>query len=75
MKSVEAFTEEASEKGLRTLYFAMKILDEKEVQKFFFEINKAEQVLNKKDERLEQIYNQLESDLTLLGATAVEDRL
>ena len=46
MKSVEAFTEEASEKGLRTLYFAMKILDEKEVQKFFFEINKAEQVLN-----------------------------
>ena len=42
MQAVESFTEEASEKGLRTLYFAIKILDEKEVQKFFFEIHKAE---------------------------------
>ena len=65
----------ASEEGLRTLYFAMKILDEEEVHNFHFQISKAEQVLFKKEERLEAIYSDLESDLILLGATAVEDRL
>ena len=75
MKAVEQFTEDASEQGLRTLYFAMKILDEKEVHKFHFELNKTEQVLHKKEERLEEIFSQMESGLTLLGATAVEDRL
>lgn len=59
--------------GLRTLYFAMKVLDEKEVQKFHFELTKAEQILNAKEERLEELYSEMESGLTLLGATAVED--
>lgn len=75
MQKVEQFTEDASLVGLRTLYFAMKILDEKEVQKLHFEINKVDQVLQNKEERLESVYSELESNLTLLGATAVEDRL
>ncbi len=75
MQTVEQFTEDASLVGLRTLYFAMKILDEKEVQKLHFEINKVDQVLQNKEERLESVYSELESNLTLLGATAVEDRL
>lgn len=28
-----------------------------------------------KDEKLEKVYSELESELTLLGATAVEDKL
>ena len=31
MQAVEDFTQEASEQGLRTLYFAMKIIDDKEL--------------------------------------------
>ena len=65
----------ASEEGLRTLYFAMKILDQSEVHDFQFKLSKTEQVLFQKEERLEAIYSELESNLTLLGATAVEDRL
>ena len=38
-------------------------------------MNKAEQVLLKKDERVEQIYSDFEKNLVLIGATAVEDRL
>ena len=53
----------------------MKILDETEVQMFHLQVEKAEQVLKNKEERLEVIYSKLESDLVLLGATAVEDRL
>ena len=75
MEKVETFTEEASQQGLRTLYFAMKIIDEEEMKHFHFELEKAEQVLTQKEERLEMIYSRLESDLTLLGATAVEDQL
>lgn len=53
----------------------MKLVDDKELMQFHFEIEKAEQVLNQKDEKLEAIYSKMESNLTLIGATAVEDRL
>ena len=69
------FTQNASEEGYRTLYFGMKVLDELEVKKFEFDIVKAEQKLKQKDELLEKVYDEMERDLTLLGATAVEDRL
>jgi phospholipid-transporting ATPase len=75
MHAVEEFTIQASEKGLRTLWFAIKILEESEVHQFHFELERAEQILTQKEERLEKIYSALETDLTLLGATAVEDRL
>ena len=75
MRIVEEFTDQASEEGLRTLFFAMKIIDKKELERFHSEIELTEQILQKKEERLELIYSNMESDLTLLGATAVEDRL
>lgn len=53
----------------------MKIIDLKELQRFHAEVELTEQSLHKKDERLELIYSHMESELTLLGATAVEDRL
>ena len=31
VQAVDAFTEDASQKGLRTLYFAMKVIDEEEL--------------------------------------------
>ena len=75
MRQVEEFTEQASEQGLRTLYFAMKIVEPNELKRFHTEVELTEQILQKKEERLEVIYSHMESDLTLLGATAVEDRL
>ena len=61
--------------GLRTLYFAMKVVDDEELQKFHVKVEIAEQNLLQKEERLEQVFSEMESGLTLLGATAVEDRL
>ena len=60
---------------MRTLYFAMKIVEPNELKRFHTEVELTEQILQKKEERLEVIYSHMESDLTLLGATAVEDRL
>lgn len=51
----------------------MKIIEQKELERFHYQVEQTEQVLTKKEERLELLYSNLESDLTLLGATAVED--
>lgn len=53
----------------------MKIIEPKELERFHYQVEQTEQVLTKKEERLELLYSNLESDLTLLGATAVEDQL
>ena len=60
---------------MRTLWFAMKILDEEEVQNFQEELTKIHE-MNVRNKQLEEDhYSKLESNLTLVGATAVEDKL
>lgn len=66
---------DASKKGLRTLLFAMKILDEDEVQTFQEELSKIHEMKVRNKQNEEDHYSKLESNLTLLGATAVEDKL
>ena len=53
----------------------MRILTEKEYENFLLKIEVAELEIDKKEEKLEEIYNSLESNLTLLGTTIVEDKL
>ena len=53
----------------------MRILTEKEYENFLLKIEEAELDIDKKEEKLEEIYNSLESNLTLLGTTIVEDKL
>lgn len=50
---MDKFCEDSSLQGLRTLYFAMKIVDEEELQKFHVKVEIAEQNLLQKEERLE----------------------
>ena len=61
--------------GLRTLLVAMKVVDKAECEQFFQDIDKAENDVVNRDRLLDAIYSELETDLTLLGATAYEDRL
>ena len=53
----------------------MRILTEKEYENYLLKIEEAELDVEKKEEKLEEIYNSLESNLTLLGTTIVEDKL
>ena len=75
VSNVENFVKESSKKGLRTLLFAMKILDEDEVQQFQEELNTIHEMKVRNKQMEEDHYSKLESSLTLLGATAVEDKL
>ena len=75
VESVERFTKESSVKGLRTLLFAMKILDEDEVDRFQEELTAIHEMKVRNKQMEEDHYSKLESELVLLGATAVEDKL
>ncbi|RVE65591.1 hypothetical protein OJAV_G00118000 [Oryzias javanicus] len=61
--------------GLRTLVLASKDLDESYMQEWRKRHNEASTALDGREERLEELYEEIEKDMTLLGATAVEDKL
>jgi magnesium-transporting ATPase (P-type) len=62
-------------KGYRTLLVGVKTLDEKTYLDFENEIKEAGKDLKNKANKLEEIYDKLEQNIYLLGATIVEDKL
>jgi phospholipid-transporting ATPase len=68
--------EEYAAEGLRTLCLAMREVPEHEWQEWFKIFNKAQTTVsgNRADE-LDKAAELIEHDLTLLGATAIEDKL
>ncbi|KAK0615781.1 hypothetical protein B0T17DRAFT_497326 [Bombardia bombarda] len=61
--------------GLRTLCIAERELSEQEYIEWRKEHNLAATALENREEKLEEIADKIEQDLTLLGGTAIEDRL
>ena len=67
--------EKFSKKGLRTLMIAYKEISKEEYIKWnnkFEEINKN---INHKEEEIYKLYDEIENNLYILGATAIEDEL
>ncbi|XP_054163939.1 phospholipid-transporting ATPase VD-like [Oppia nitens] len=64
-----------SKQGLRTLCMSKRILSEEEYNKWNENHKKAEQSLKNSEEVLIESYNRIECNLTLLGATGIEDSL
>nr|XP_006825887.1 PREDICTED: LOW QUALITY PROTEIN: probable phospholipid-transporting ATPase IF-like [Saccoglossus kowalevskii] len=61
--------------GLRTLCISEKYLTEEEVEKFDMKLNSARSALEDRDKKLAEAYDEVENNLHLLGATAIEDKL
>jgi phospholipid-translocating ATPase len=61
--------------GLRTLCIAQKELGEEEYEKWNKDHEIASAAIVEREERLEAVADLIERDLTLLGGTAIEDRL
>ncbi|KAF2458100.1 hypothetical protein BDY21DRAFT_420789 [Lineolata rhizophorae] len=61
--------------GLRTLCIAQRELDETEYQLWNKEHDIAASAVEKREEKLDKVAEVIERDLTLLGGTAIEDRL
>ena len=69
------FVEYFSSQGYRTLFVGIKILSEYEYQIFDNEIKKADISLQNRDKLINEIYDKMERNIYLLGATVVEDKL
>ncbi|KAJ6151320.1 hypothetical protein N7470_007914 [Penicillium chermesinum] len=67
--------EEYAKEGLRTLCVADKLLDEDEYHRWNKEHDIAAAAIENREEKLEAVSSAIEKDLTLLGGTAIEDRL
>ncbi|KAI4876349.1 hypothetical protein NFI96_017814 [Prochilodus magdalenae] len=77
-KLMEVTTEHLNEyagEGLRTLALAYKDLDEAEFEVWRERHHEASTALDDREEKLDAIYEEIEKDLVLIGATAVEDKL
>lgn len=61
--------------GLRTLCLAVRDLDEKYFNQWKARHHEAALSLDNRDEKLDAIYNEIENHMTLVGATAIEDKL
>lgn len=61
--------------GLRTLVLAYRYISESQYEKFHTDCLAASSVIGQRDAALEEVYNELEQDLILVGASAIEDKL
>lgn len=62
-------------KGYRTLCFAMRVLELEEYNKWAQEFEKASISIDKRTEKLAECAEKIETNLTLVGASAIEDKL
>ncbi|XP_043106554.1 phospholipid-transporting ATPase ID [Puntigrus tetrazona] len=77
-KLMEVTTQHLNEyagEGLRTLALAYKDLEEDEFEKWRERHHEASIALDDREAKLDTIYEEIEKDLMLLGASAVEDKL
>jgi magnesium-transporting ATPase (P-type) len=74
MKEYERKLTEYSVQGLRTLLFAMKVLDESEYEKIMDDLDKIAVMKNSKERRNNYV-DEIETNFMAIGMTAVEDKL
>ena len=75
MDETDEFLKQCSCDGYRTLLVAMRVLDADEAEQFITECSLAESDIANKETKLAEVYDKWERDLSLLGATVLEDRL
>ncbi|KAK7934470.1 hypothetical protein WMY93_005366 [Mugilogobius chulae] len=77
-KLMDVTTEHLNEfagEGLRTLALAYKELDEEYLSQWQQRHHEASTALEEREHKLDELYEEIEKDLLLLGATAIEDKL
>ena len=75
LSSTFGHLEDFARKGLRTLCFAVRDIPEAEYKAWKEEYSEACNAIENREEKIEEVAAKLERDLTLIGATAIEDKL
>eukprot|EP00095_Tigriopus_kingsejongensis_P008981 maker-scaffold570_size134912-snap-gene-0.9 protein:Tk08981 transcript:maker-scaffold570_size134912-snap-gene-0.9-mRNA-1 annotation:"phospholipid-transporting atpase id" len=74
-RKVQDHLDKFASEGLRTLVLGMKNLSAQEFEEWKSNHHEAAISLDNREEKLDAVYNEIEKDLQLLGATAIEDKL
>ncbi|KAL0974142.1 hypothetical protein UPYG_G00216180 [Umbra pygmaea] len=72
---IRLHVERNATEGYRTLCVAYKLLSPEEYSQVDSSLQEARLALHDREEKLLKVYNQVEDGMSLIGATAVEDRL
>jgi len=72
---IQAHLGEFASEGLRTLVLGVKILSEEETEAWLSKFKVASTSIDKRDEKLTTVAYEIEKDLHIVGATAIEDKL
>uniref|UniRef100_A0A7N8XSM5 Phospholipid-transporting ATPase n=1 Tax=Mastacembelus armatus TaxID=205130 RepID=A0A7N8XSM5_9TELE len=75
VEGIRLHVERNATEGYRTLCVAYKCLSPEEYAQADAELREARLALQDREEKLMAVYNQVETGMSLIGATAVEDRL
>lgn len=67
--------EKFAKEGLRTLCLGFCVIPEQDYLKWNIKMNTASTSMTQRDEMVEEAASLIETNLTLIGATAIEDRL
>ncbi|KAJ3822147.1 phospholipid-translocating ATPase [Lentinula raphanica] len=74
-EETEKHLAEFANEGLRTLTLAYKLIGEEEYESWSHRYEEATIAIDNREEKVEAVSSEIERDLRLLGATAIEDRL
>ena len=69
------FVNEVADEGLRTLFLAEKVLDEGQFNAWFRRKEAALNVINDREAAVAAVDEEIETDMTIIGTTAIEDKL
>lgn len=75
IQRTQAFLDECANEGLRTLILAQKEVDPEFYEGWHKEYFEATQRIAGKEKAINAVAEQIEQDLTLIGSTAIEDKL
>ncbi|XP_069749632.1 phospholipid-transporting ATPase IG-like isoform X3 [Narcine bancroftii] len=74
-EEIKFHVEHSAVDGLRTLCVAYKEFAQDEYDQFSTQLHAAKMALKDREEKLAEAYDNIENDMHLIGATAVEDKL
>src|SRR5665213_3344211 len=74
-RQTETHLEEFANEGLRTLCLAYKVISDEQYDSWSQRYQDAAATVENREHAVEKVSAEIEGDLRLLGATAIEDRL
>jgi magnesium-transporting ATPase (P-type) len=75
VKKVKGDLESYANEGYRTLVYAFRVIDQQDFEDWKAEYDKALDAIGDREKEVGLVAEKIEQNLTLLGCTAVEDRL